>query len=432
MNTIIYEIIICFFQSVISGVFFLNLLQEKYSKGLVFLLWCELMTGISVITNTWHIVIKFILLAIASILFVALCFEDKNQKKAAVYLSESGVNFISAVISFLLHNMISDNKLSFIDSVSSLNYTFRLLYLILFSFLISVIFQFIRKVRGIELSWILGTQVVIGLGECAAVLAVASFHSGEIEAKDSIVILIATGCMVIANLSIGILAPYFIKQVSMAKNIDCGNELSGMEYKYYEISVENDKKIREMRHDISNQIQTIYSLIENGEKEQSLTLINELKNRYSKVERLVYCENPVVNVILSNKKVEAEKQGIETHITIKESLKDLPIADFDLSTVICNLIDNAIRGCLCSEQSHPRLIIEMLYKNNYLVIRVLNSCKVGMIVESTDRIETTKSNSQTHGFGMPIVSSVTKRYKGDFIVSAQNGIFTATAVLSIK
>ena len=55
-----------------------------------------------------------------------------------------------------------------------------------------------------------------------------------------------------------------------------------------------------------------------------------------------------------------------------------------------------------------------------------------MIVESTDRIETTKSNSQTHGFGMPIVSSVTKRYKGDFIVSAQNGIFTATAVLSIK
>jgi len=328
--------------------------------------------------------------------------------------------------------MISENKLSFIDSVSSLNYTFRLLYLILFSFLISVIFQFIRKVRGIELSWILGTQVVIGLGECAAVLAVASFHSGEIEAKDSIVILIATGCMVIANLSIVILAPYFIKQVSMAKNIDYGNELSGMEYKYYEISVENDKKIREMRHDISNQIQTIYSLIENGEKEQSLTLINELKNRYSKVERLVYCENPVVNVILSNKKVEAEKQGIETHITIKESLKDLPIADFDLSTVICNLIDNAIRGCLCSEQSHPRLIIEMLYKNNYLVIRVLNSCKVGMIVESTDRIETTKSNSQTHGFGMPIVSSVTKRYKGDFIVSAQNGIFTATAVLSIK
>ncbi len=432
MNTIVYEIIICFFQSVISGVFFLNLLEEKYSKRLVFLLWCELMTGISVITNSRNTVIRFVLLAITSILFIILCFEDKNQKKVAVYLSESGVNLISAVISFLMHNIISENKYSFIDSVSSLNYTFRLLYLILFSFLISVIFQFIRKVRGIELSWILGTQVIIGLGECAAVLAVASFHSGEIEAKDSIIILIATGCMVIANLSIGILAPYFIKQVSMAKNIDYGNELSGMEYKYYEISVENDKKIREMRHDISNQIQTIYSLIKNGEKEESLNLINELKDRYSKVERLVYCENSVVNVILLNKKVEAEKQGIETHITIKESLKDLPIADFDLSTVICNLVDNAIRGCLCSEQSHPRLIIEILYKNNYLVIRVLNSCKVGMIVESTDRIETTKSNSQTHGFGMPIVSSVTKRYKGDFIVSAQNGIFTATAVLSIK
>ena len=55
-----------------------------------------------------------------------------------------------------------------------------------------------------------------------------------------------------------------------------------------------------------------------------------------------------------------------------------------------------------------------------------------MTIENTDRIETTKSNSQTHGFGMPIIAGIVKRYKGDFVVSAQNGLFTATAIMSIK
>ena len=34
--------------------------------------------------------------------------------------------------------------------------------------------------------------------------------------------------------------------------------------------------------------------------------------------------------------------------------------------------------------------------------------------------------------GMPIISGIAKKYRGDFIVSAQNGIFTATVVMSIK
>ena len=205
-----------------------------------------------------------------------------------------------------------------------------------------------------------------------------------------------------------------------------------MEYKYYEMSVENDKKLQALRHDIANQIQTVYALLTNGESERSLEIMDELRDRYGRVEQLVYCDNPVLNIILANKKAEAEESGIEVQIRIKEFPENLPISDFDLSTVVCNLLDNAIRGCICSEQTRPRMIIEILQKNTYLVIRVLNSCLVSMDIESTDRIESTKSKSQTHGFGMPIIAGIVKRYRGDFVVSAQNGLFTATAIMSIK
>ena len=323
-------------------------------------------------------------------------------------------------------------KASLLRSCTSDNCTYCLLYLLIFSVLISIVFQFVKKFRGIELPWVVGTQLVIGIGECASVLATARSRAGIINSTESGFIVVATICMIAANISIGILAPYLLQQISLDTNVNYGRELSNMEYKYYEIAVENDKKISSIRHDISNHIQTIYSLLKNGDNQKGLELVDELKNRYEYVNQIVYCNNPVVNIILSNKRTEAEKHGIETHVKVKTELENIPFSDYDLSTIICNLLDNAVRGCICSNQSHPRMIVEILHKNNYLVIRVLNSCKVSMNIESTDRIATTKSNSQSHGIGMPIIAGIAKKYRGDFVVSAQNGIFTATVVLSTK
>ena len=55
-----------------------------------------------------------------------------------------------------------------------------------------------------------------------------------------------------------------------------------------------------------------------------------------------------------------------------------------------------------------------------------------MNIDNTDRIDTTKTDGSIHGIGMPMVSRIVKKYKGDFVVAAQNGIFTATVVMSMK
>lgn len=292
--------------------------------------------------------------------------------------------------------------------------------------------EILKGFSKVEQLWIVVTQILIIMGEITIVLVI----KGELAEKKHLVrseILVAgIVCIILANISTCILIPYLLQQVTKSMNIDYSRELSNMEYKYYEIAVENDKKIRTLRHDISNHIQTVYSLLKNGENQKGLALVDELKERYACIEQIVYCDNPVVNIILSNKRNEAELKGIETNIKVRENLENIPISDFDLSTLICNLLDNAIRGCIDSEQSRPRLIVEMLCKNQYLVIRVLNSCKVSMNIESTDRIKTTKVGSQAHGYGMTIISGIAKKYRGDFVVSAQNGIFTATTVMPMK
>lgn len=431
MSPLLYEIIVYLVEALISGIFLINMLEEKYHKGLHVALWCEIVVVAMLCTPSFSLV-RIGVVAVLEFVYTYFMFEDKPKKKISVFLFKEALLVTASLLSYALYSLFIENEAHFLSSCKSDNCTYCLLYLLLFSVLISIVFQFTKERKGVELPWVIGTQLVIAFGEATAVLAVATAAGGVINSKESWFIIIATDCMIAANVSIGMLAPYLLRQVTMSQNMDYGKELSNMEYKYYEMSVENDKKLHAIRHDISNHIQTIYSLFSNGENQRGLQLVDELKIRYSLVDKMVYCNNPVINIILSNKKSEAEEKNIETHIKVKENLDNMPITDFDLSTVICNLLDNAIRGCICSEQSHPRLIVEILQKNQYLVVRVLNSCKVSMNIESTDRIETTKSNSQTHGLGMPIIVGIAKKYRGDFIVSAQNGIFTATVVMSIK
>ncbi len=431
MNSFLYQAVVYLAEAVISGMFLLNLLKPKYKKPFQLILWCEIVVCIVLIIPQSSL--KTAAVIAAEFVFTVVMYEDKLKTKLVVFGCELLTMLIALITAFVVYGKLINERISFITLRGNEDLTYTLLYVLLFSVFSSMLYQFLKKVRGAEIFWVLGTLMIIGIGQISAILAVASFSGGKVIADNIYLVLIMTVCMVCANVSIGILAPYLLYKVSFSSNMDYGQKLSNMEFKYYEMSVENDKKLMQIRHDISNHIQTIYSLLENGETEKGFELVNELKARYSGADRMVYCNNPVVNIILSNKKSEAEEYNIETHIKVKDDIGDLPIADFDLSTVICNLIDNAIRGCICSDQSHPRLVVEILLKNQYLVVRVINSCKVNMNIESTERIETTKPNGSTsHGLGMPIIMGIAEKYRGDFIASAQNGIFTATVVMSVK
>ena len=431
MDSFLYEIIVYLCEAIISGVFLQNLLKLKHNIFVTIILWCQIVLLVMIFTPAFSL-LRIIAVAMVELAFIFVMYEDKSRVKIVRYIIKQGIVLLSSILSFVIYATIVDNNAKISNSYTSNNCTYCLLYLLILSLITSIVYQIMKKREGIELPWVIATQMLIGIGECSAVIAIGLLNSGVINAKHSWLTVISVLIMIIANISIGLFASYLLNKVAETKDIDYGKEISNMEYKYYEMSVENDKKIRAIRHDISNQIQTVYSLFKSGEDIKGYEMIDYLKEKYANVEQIIYCENPVINIILSNKRKDAEEKGIETHFRVKESLESIPITDYDLSTVICNLLDNAIDGCVSSVQTHPRLVVELLCKNQYLVIRVLNSCKVSMNVEDTDNIETTKTISQNHGIGMSIIAGIAKKYRGDFVVSARNGIFTATVILSIK
>ncbi len=430
MNSLLYEIIVYILEALVSVVFMQTLLIPKYNKLLHIVLWCQITMVIMFITPSFTMV-RIIVTAVAEFVFSLLMYENKFKRKLGVYFYKEALVLCSSAVAYLAYNLAIDKDADFFNICGTHDCTYCLMYLITLSVFISVAFQFTKETLSVECPWVIGTQLVIGVGEVLSILSVALSLGGTVNIVQSYLIIIACICMVAANTSVGILAPYLLKYINQIRNMDYGKQLSNMEYKYYEMAVENNRKMASVRHDISNHIQTVYSLFKSGNSDKAFDLIDELKSKYVTIDTIEYCNNPVVNIILSNKCTEAENQGIDVHIKCKP-IDQLPVSDFDLSTVFCNLLDNAISGCIDSQQSAPKLIVEISEKNQYFVLRILNSCKVSLNIESTDRIETTKHNSSSHGIGMPIVAGIAKKYRGDFVVSAQNGIFTATVIMSIK
>ncbi len=428
MSLSLFEVVACVTEAIISCIYFINFLTCSCKRVICICIWGEITAIVSLFVVPFSI-FYFVLINILELIFVLFAYTDKKGVKLKLFALRVVVQLVSISLSYLVYSTLIDKSIEFINIWNN-GCGYCLLYLLMYSIIISIAFQIIRKEKAPEFLWSVTTQAIAGIGEISFMLIVIP----EKRTQISVICMIAVLSMIATNISIGTVVPIFFNSFSLSHTINLGHELSSLEYKYYETSVENERKIREIKHDISNHIQIIYSLFENGENKKGMEYINELKSRYANVEQIVFCSNPVVNIILCNKKIEAESKNIDTRITVKDDLKELSVSDFDLSTVICNLLDNAIRGCECSEQTSTKLVVEILKKNSYLVLRVLNSCRRDMSIDGEEIIETTKSvtGTQTHGFGMPIIAGIARKYKGDFVVSAQGGLFTATVVMSLK
>lgn len=433
MSIIWCRYIAYFVEVLISYIFLSNKLEEKYNKALSIATCCVIVV-FSTVCAADFCLIRTVVTELCLLAYTIFMYNGKLAHKVGVFFFKVALMVAASIVSYAIYSNFAciNSYPLFALEYTECSYSYDLMFLLILSTFTSIGINVTKKNKGVELVWVIGTHIIMGVAEVATISSVVYKTGGVIGQEKLWLSTIATVCMIITNISIGLVAPYLLNKYTMESSIDYGKDISNMEYKYYEMSVENDKKIRAIKHDIANQIQIAYSLINDGDNQRGLALMDELKSRYTFVEQIVYCNNSIVNIILSNKKSEAEQSNIETSIDIKGSLENIPITDYDLSSVICNLLDNAIKGCICSEQPNQKIDIEIFQKNQYLVVRVLNSCKIEMNIEGTSRIETTKKNKKSHGLGMAIIANVVEKYRGDFRASAQNGTFTATAIMSIN
>ncbi|OPX92175.1 MAG: Sensor protein CitS [Pelotomaculum sp. PtaB.Bin013] len=145
-------------------------------------------------------------------------------------------------------------------------------------------------------------------------------------------------------------------------------------------AVENLKQIeqlidssRKQRHDFHHQLQTVYGLLESGLYERSRDYISKLFCTISKTGELIRTDNLSISALLNTKIGLAEAKNIDLEITIECSLKEMPLTPLETSSLLGNLIDNALEAVEEYTGEHRQVEVKITLEHGAFVITCTNT-----------------------------------------------------------
>ncbi len=184
-------------------------------------------------------------------------------------------------------------------------------------------------------------------------------------------------------------------------------------------------QVRKLRHDMVNHLQTMSTLPAYEMQEYLHQLIQSPGLKLSRK----FCENRVVNAIISAKCMQMEQYEISDDFTLAIPPK-LPIENVDLCALFANSLDNAIEACKKLPKDMRKIILKVRVDKGLLVLQIQNPVIEKPHIKN-GRISTTKEGLKTHGFGLASIREVTERYGGFLNITMEEGRFILLLSLSV-
>lgn len=91
-------------------------------------------------------------------------------------------------------------------------------------------------------------------------------------------------------------------------------------------------------------------------------------------------------------------------------------------------MDNGIEACESSGESHPFLSLSVNFQANYLYIHMKNTKNLYTKFDHT----TTKTNNDTHGFGLSIMEGIVEKYDGSLSWQDDGSVFESRIMLKYE
>ncbi len=182
--------------------------------------------------------------------------------------------------------------------------------------------------------------------------------------------------------------------------------------------------MRELRHDMKNQLRTAAYLFENGSDAALSEYLETSEAKIRDAEQIIYTGNMEIDALLNIKLEEMKRSEIQcsTDILIPADL-EFPLEDMVI--LIGNIFDNAAEACEKIRSDQRKVNFSMQYRDKTLWIHMDNPC--GTFSEVTEKRE-----KALHGLGLENIKRTAKRYGGFASYEVENGTFNIDITLHMQ
>lgn len=194
----------------------------------------------------------------------------------------------------------------------------------------------------------------------------------------------------------------------------------------YKMLRKSNSEIRKFRHDYNNNMLALSSLLEAEKISEAKEYIKQMNFNITGGCIEFATGNYLADAIISYKASRAAADGIT--LTFDGTIPANGISNNDLSIILSNLLDNAIRGC---EDCTPcEITVKSKESDCGVLLTISNPVKENVDVKK--QLETTKKDRLNHGLGIKNIKQTVKKYHGFVSFDCKDNLFTAKIGLMIQ
>lgn len=410
-----------------------NILPKRYNTNIhkfyiviniaVYFISLFLLSGLSVFIRTLSM-----LLILTTISY--FCFNVKFEIRLFFVLVTFELNLIAdSICGNAFSFFAKDNILDLLETNTEISFILSLCSKCLFALFEVILVKFSKKFifHNLRRQWIVIDFIMIIIyGIIIWFLSISPVLQNLI---DSIQLSIVSAAFIF----IFLLVVYFFREVCIFQQKEADTYNTIITNKVLENEIKsikaNSDNIRKIKHDMNNHLICIEHL---SRKSNDFEVANYCKKiiEMEDLYNVRYINHDVINAILNYKVEEIKNKKIEYKLSI-EDVSDIEIDSVDITGILANLLDNAIEASQNLNNNKGFIYIKICNYKGYLLIVVKNRYSKSLKF-SNNHITTSKSDYQNHGFGIDIISNITKRYSGIFQQEQDENYFTSTVMLLNK
>lgn len=191
--------------------------------------------------------------------------------------------------------------------------------------------------------------------------------------------------------------------------------------KYCEM-IEVMEQNQELIHDTKHHFLIVQEYLKNEEYENLQKYVKQISDEFQRTVPKVYTGIKILDFILEQKRVVAQKSGIRYEIDTM-LLTGIPTTEQETCALFGNLLDNAIEACCLVETEEKWIEIQIQQINQLLSIEVINTLETPCI-RKQGVFETIKEERSVHGYGIKSMRRIVDKYQGIITYEEKEKIFT--------
>lgn len=424
---LLFDLIICVVEGYLYYSFWLCFLQRRFC-----LIWSDIgimsvgMLLLFCINHYQQSALNLVASCIVSISLCVIIFQGKPRKKLYIWFTSW---FIMACSEFVVAGILRltwGRNAIIVSSSPAIVILSTIMMKITTLFIYKVICNKTSREQKSYYPAIASLFYLLPVSSFILYIALCYMEDGiNVIHSDNLFLLSGCVLLLISNVVAFIICDRLILEMNKVREFEIMETKRHLEEVHYKSVNEMNENVKTIVHSMNGVVRTLDVLLNNRETDQIKHVILGLHEKLCEASQKIYCGNPLIDAILSEKAKTASAQNITYHVFVEPGFAMIEMKPIDLISLISNLIDNAIEASskcrsgyvdikmFCANEGQ---IVILKFKNNY--VEKPDECETGF--------RTRKNNPSMHGIGLKQVQQLVKQYNGYLNIEYDKNIFEVT------